>query len=393
METLYTGAIHGHPQSNGGLANGISTGIASSFDQDGVLSLIVVLGGSLSLVALVFAFITYSLFSDLRSLAGTTLMNLLAALFMVQLLFIVGVGGVQVPGNEADDLRLRVAGRAAAAVRVLLSDQGCNSVQVHVQHAAGDQAAREDEEEESAPVDPLSEGQYDRGPGGRLRSRVQSVEGSLPLGRFLHRTLPAGSGRSIVRRVQLQGPEGLRQEVLQAAEAADRAIEQQLAIAGPRPGPGLDRRKLPERITISKEFDYFFTKGPHGVSDQGDRRDRRFGRLAGRALWVRSIRRTARRRGTTIGGIPEHRLPALPAFQRCSIRYDPTRPDSIRLEPRFVDRRNATANRTLARVEEKLRERRECRRRNEEGGNVYGWRNEDSSPKPSILLDQTIYDP
>lgn len=38
----------------------------------------------------------YSLFSDLRSLAGTTLMNLLAALFMVQLLFIVGVGGVQV---------------------------------------------------------------------------------------------------------------------------------------------------------------------------------------------------------------------------------------------------------------------------------------------------------
>ncbi|XP_015190462.1 PREDICTED: cadherin EGF LAG seven-pass G-type receptor 1-like [Polistes dominula] len=96
MENLYTGAIHGFHQPNGGMiANGFSTGIASSFDQDGVLSLIVVLGGSLSLVALVFAFITYSLFSDLRSLAGTTLMNLLAALFMVQLLFIVGVGGVQ----------------------------------------------------------------------------------------------------------------------------------------------------------------------------------------------------------------------------------------------------------------------------------------------------------
>ncbi|XP_011155633.1 cadherin EGF LAG seven-pass G-type receptor 1 [Solenopsis invicta] len=95
METLYTGAIHGFPQPGGGIANGVSTGIASSFDQDGVLSLIVVLGGSLSLVALVFAFITYSLFSDLRSLAGTTLMNLLAALFMVQLLFIVGAGGVQ----------------------------------------------------------------------------------------------------------------------------------------------------------------------------------------------------------------------------------------------------------------------------------------------------------
>ncbi|CAD1476003.1 unnamed protein product, partial [Heterotrigona itama] len=60
METLYTATIHGFPQSNGGgLGNGISTGIASSFDQDGVLSLIVVLGGSLSLVALVFAFITY----------------------------------------------------------------------------------------------------------------------------------------------------------------------------------------------------------------------------------------------------------------------------------------------------------------------------------------------
>ncbi|XP_012235274.1 putative adhesion G protein-coupled receptor E4P isoform X2 [Linepithema humile] len=95
METLYTGAIHGFPQPGGGIANGVSTGIASSFDQDGVLSLIVVLGGSLSLVALVFAFITYSLFSDLRSLAGTTLMNLLAALFMVQLFFIVGAGGVQ----------------------------------------------------------------------------------------------------------------------------------------------------------------------------------------------------------------------------------------------------------------------------------------------------------
>lgn len=60
MESLYTGAIHGFHQPNGGMvANGFSTGIASSFDQDGVLSLIIVLGGSLSLVALVFAFITY----------------------------------------------------------------------------------------------------------------------------------------------------------------------------------------------------------------------------------------------------------------------------------------------------------------------------------------------
>ncbi|XP_011301789.1 cadherin EGF LAG seven-pass G-type receptor 1 [Fopius arisanus] len=96
MDTLYTSAIHGFNRHVAG-ANGISSGIAGALDQDGVLSLIVVLGGSLSLVALVFAFITYSLFSDLRSLAGTTLMNLLAALFMVQLLFIVGVGGVQDP--------------------------------------------------------------------------------------------------------------------------------------------------------------------------------------------------------------------------------------------------------------------------------------------------------
>ncbi|KAL2727956.1 Codanin-1 [Vespula maculifrons] len=60
MESLYTGAIHGFHQPNGGMvANGFSTGIANSFDQSGVLSLIVVLGGSLSLVALVFAFITY----------------------------------------------------------------------------------------------------------------------------------------------------------------------------------------------------------------------------------------------------------------------------------------------------------------------------------------------
>lgn len=59
METLYTGTIHGFPQPGGGIATGVATGIASSFDQDGVLSLIVVLGGSLSLVALVFAFITY----------------------------------------------------------------------------------------------------------------------------------------------------------------------------------------------------------------------------------------------------------------------------------------------------------------------------------------------
>ncbi|KAG5888412.1 hypothetical protein JTB14_016316 [Gonioctena quinquepunctata] len=40
----------------------------------------------------------FSLFSDLRNLSGTTLMNLLAALFMSQLLYVVGVGGV--PDSE-----------------------------------------------------------------------------------------------------------------------------------------------------------------------------------------------------------------------------------------------------------------------------------------------------
>ncbi|KAJ8916255.1 hypothetical protein NQ315_016395 [Exocentrus adspersus] len=40
----------------------------------------------------------FSLFSDLRNLSGTTLMNLLAALFMSQLLYVIGVGGV--PDNE-----------------------------------------------------------------------------------------------------------------------------------------------------------------------------------------------------------------------------------------------------------------------------------------------------
>ena len=38
----------------------------------------------------------HSLFSDLRSLAGTTLLSLLASLFMSQLLFVIGVGGIQV---------------------------------------------------------------------------------------------------------------------------------------------------------------------------------------------------------------------------------------------------------------------------------------------------------
>ncbi|XP_055913599.1 adhesion G protein-coupled receptor E3-like [Eupeodes corollae] len=65
--------------------------------QGSVITLGVVLGSSISLVGLAFAFITYSLFSDLRSLAGTALLSLLATLFMAQLLFVIGVGGIQDP--------------------------------------------------------------------------------------------------------------------------------------------------------------------------------------------------------------------------------------------------------------------------------------------------------
>ena len=48
-----------------------------------------------------FPLFLFSLFSDLRSLAGTTLLSLLATLFMSQLLFVIGVGGIQVLNFEA----------------------------------------------------------------------------------------------------------------------------------------------------------------------------------------------------------------------------------------------------------------------------------------------------
>uniref|UniRef100_A0A336M3Q6 CSON009896 protein n=1 Tax=Culicoides sonorensis TaxID=179676 RepID=A0A336M3Q6_CULSO len=93
METLYTGHIHGFPP-----ATNISYGYSNAWgSQGGLVALGVVLGSSVSLVGLAFAFITYSLFSDLRSLAGTTLLSLLASLFMGQLLFVIGVGGIQDP--------------------------------------------------------------------------------------------------------------------------------------------------------------------------------------------------------------------------------------------------------------------------------------------------------
>lgn len=50
METLYTGRLHGFPNLTSGYY---------PVPEEGVLSLIVVLATSVSLVALVFAFITY----------------------------------------------------------------------------------------------------------------------------------------------------------------------------------------------------------------------------------------------------------------------------------------------------------------------------------------------
>ncbi|XP_070491173.1 adhesion G protein-coupled receptor L4-like [Chironomus tepperi] len=99
MDTLYTTGhgFHGFPSTFN-----ISSPTSSLYNpgsawgsQEGIVALGVVLGSSISLVGLAFAFITYSLFSDLRSLAGTTLLSLLASLFMSQLLFVIGVGGIQ----------------------------------------------------------------------------------------------------------------------------------------------------------------------------------------------------------------------------------------------------------------------------------------------------------
>ncbi|XP_044731087.1 adhesion G protein-coupled receptor E3-like [Chrysoperla carnea] len=91
-----SGGVSGFVNGGGGFMGG-GNGAAQPLTEESVLSLLIVLGSSISLVGLVFAFITYSLFSDLRSLSGTTLMNLLAALFMTQLLYVIGVGGVPDP--------------------------------------------------------------------------------------------------------------------------------------------------------------------------------------------------------------------------------------------------------------------------------------------------------
>jgi hypothetical protein len=58
MENVYTARVHGYPNltARGLLTVGIS---GQQMTQEGVLSLVVVLGSSVSLVGLVFAFITY----------------------------------------------------------------------------------------------------------------------------------------------------------------------------------------------------------------------------------------------------------------------------------------------------------------------------------------------
>ncbi|XP_071451489.1 uncharacterized protein [Hetaerina americana] len=102
MDELYApqrlAPLPGNTSTHGGVVGFSMDDASSSAGRgEGMASLVVVLGSSLSLVGLVFAFITYSLFSDLRNLSGTTLMNLLAGLFMAQLLYVIGVGGVQDP--------------------------------------------------------------------------------------------------------------------------------------------------------------------------------------------------------------------------------------------------------------------------------------------------------
>ncbi|RZF32285.1 hypothetical protein LSTR_LSTR015794 [Laodelphax striatellus] len=68
MENIYTSRVHGFPGNwtaslvgNGWATTStvLSRGVAVMMPQEGLLSLVAVLGSSLSLVALVFAFITY----------------------------------------------------------------------------------------------------------------------------------------------------------------------------------------------------------------------------------------------------------------------------------------------------------------------------------------------
>ncbi|XP_030747918.1 cuticle protein 7-like [Sitophilus oryzae] len=63
MDTLYTARLHGFPP------NISHSSIETNISEESVLSLLIVLGSSVSLVALVFAFITYSLRTPIARLA------------------------------------------------------------------------------------------------------------------------------------------------------------------------------------------------------------------------------------------------------------------------------------------------------------------------------------
>ncbi|XP_037076533.1 adhesion G protein-coupled receptor E3-like [Pollicipes pollicipes] len=67
----------------------------SSMTADEALGLAIVLGSSFSIVGVVFSFITFSLFSDMRNLSGINLVNFLAGLFLAQLLFVIGADGIK----------------------------------------------------------------------------------------------------------------------------------------------------------------------------------------------------------------------------------------------------------------------------------------------------------
>lgn len=70
---------------------------------------------------LFFLLFRFSLFSDLRSLAGTTLLSLLASLFMGQLLFVIGVGGVQVSVSAADNAHKTTRARSTERKGVVIN--------------------------------------------------------------------------------------------------------------------------------------------------------------------------------------------------------------------------------------------------------------------------------
>lgn len=67
------------------------TEVAPNMIAHTIQQLLVVVGSSLSLVFVAFAFITFTLFSDLKDLAGFIMINLFAAVFLGQLFLLIGM--------------------------------------------------------------------------------------------------------------------------------------------------------------------------------------------------------------------------------------------------------------------------------------------------------------